>query len=943
MTDLTTTSPAASASSLPRSEPDATAAAPTFDVLPLSRELRETLAEIGYTHPTPVQLAVWEPATRGKDAVVQARTGTGKTAAFGLPIVDHIVRRSQANVQVLILSPTRELALQISSELERLSKRRNVSVVAIYGGAPMPRQVEQIAAGAQVVVGTPGRVLDHLRRGTIDPKHVRLVVLDESDEMLSMGFERELSAILEHMPKERQTLLFSATVPPDIERMAKTRLRTPEFITLSGDHIGALSILHYVYMVASDKIGALQRMIEVEDPESAVIFCNTKDETERVASALQRQGFDAAWLNGDLPQNDRERVMSATREGRLRFLVATDVAARGIDISHLTHVINHDFPQDAESYVHRTGRTGRAGRTGTAISLITPQDIGGLYLLRLTYKIRPIEKQIPSEGELKTRAEADFVAMLAEAFTAKEPHPEDLALARRLLTHDRIETILAGLLRDHLGARPTARDEASSARRATRAPRPEATPRPAAPKPPAKPIAAAPAPTLVPAAPTLVPAAPTLVPAAPTVAPAAPTVAPAAPTVAPAAPTLAPAAPRVAIVPAIVAAPVEPAAAPAAEASPQNVADRPRNEGRPEGRGPRGPRGRRDEGRERNGPPRSDEPRERSAQRSDEPRERSASPRNDEPRERSAQRSDEPRERSATPRSDEPRERSATPRVDELRERSAQRGDEIRERSATPRPDESRDRGRRREPRRINEDHVPVSAADGTLEGVTRASAPQRHAEFITWQPAAEEGDDDPILGDEARETRSRAPSPPFVTSLHAASSPGASPAHAAAAPRPESKSGGSNDAVAEALPDGDFGEIYVNVGRREGARAADFLRLLTERAGIDKLSIRRIRVRERNAFVSVRKDDVAKAVAALTGATIAGKIAAAEIAREREDDAAALDAPTQPMRTIAAAPVAREPATEADLSPPAPLAASEPAPQASLSDADAEPKPPSA
>ena len=913
MTDLTTTSPAASASSLPRSEPDATAAAPTFDILPLSRELRETLAEIGYTHPTPVQLAVWEPATRGKDAVVQARTGTGKTAAFGLPIVDHIVRRSQPNVQVLILSPTRELALQISSELERLSKRRNVSVVAIYGGAPMPRQVEQIAGGAQVVVGTPGRVLDHLRRGTLDPKHVRLVVLDESDEMLSMGFERELSAILEHMPKERQTLLFSATVPPDIERMAKTRLRTPEFITLSGDHIGALSILHYVYMVAADKIGALLRMIEVEDPESAVVFCNTKDETERVAGALQRQGFDAAWLNGDLPQNDRERVMSATREGRLRFLVATDVAARGIDISHLTHVINHDFPQDAESYVHRTGRTGRAGRTGTAISLITPQDIGGLYLLRLTYKIRPIEKQIPSEGELKTRAEADFVSMLAEAFTTKEAHPEDLALARRLLTHDRIEAILAGLLRDHLGARPTARDEASAARRATRTPRPEVAPKPAAPRPPVKPIAAAP-----------ITQAPVAVAVPPVAAPA------------PIAPTPAPvAAPRVVAAPAIPAAPVETGAAPATEASPQIAADRPRNEARPEGRGPRGPRGRRDEGRDRNGPPRGDEG-----------RERSATPRNDEGRERSATpRNDEGRERSAAPRHDEGRERSATPRVDELRERNAGRGEEMRERSATPRPDESRDRGRRREPRRvINEDHVPVSAADGTLEGVTRASAPQRHAEFITWQPAAEEGDDDPILGDEARETRPRtSPGPVFANSPHAASNPGGSSAHGAATTRSELKSGGGTDVGAEALLDSDFGEIYVNIGRREGARAADFLRLLTERAGIDKLSIRRIRVRERNAFVSVRKDDVAKAVAALTGATIAGKIAAAELARERDDDAATLETTTPPMRAVSAAPVAREPGTEADISSRATIAASDPAPQASPSDADVEPKPPSA
>jgi ATP-dependent RNA helicase DeaD len=901
MTDLTTTSPAASSGSLPRSEPDASPAAPTFDVLPLSKELRETLVEMGYTHPTPVQLAVWEPATRGKDAVVQARTGTGKTAAFGLPIVDHIVRRSQANVQVLVLSPTRELAIQISTELDRLSKRRNISVVPIYGGAPMPRQVEQIANGAQVVVGTPGRVLDHLRRGTIDPKHVRLVVLDESDEMLSMGFERELSAILEHMPKERQTLLFSATVPPDIERMAKTKLRTPEFITLSGDHIGALSILHYVYMVASDKLGALLRMVEVEDPESAVVFCNTKDETERVASALQRQGFDAAWLNGDLAQNDRERVMSATREGRLRFLVATDVAARGIDISHLTHVINYDFPQDAESYVHRTGRTGRAGRTGTAISLITPQDIGGLYLLRLTYKIRPIEKQIPSEGEIKTRAEADFVAMLAEAFTAKEAHPDDLALARRLLTHDRIEAILAGLLRDHLGARPTARDEASAARRATRTPRPE--PRPAAPpKPPAprlptpKPIAAAP----IAAPPVVAPIAAVAAPIAAAVI-AAPIAAPvAAPIAAPVAAILAPViTPRAAPAPAIAAPTVEPAAAASPEASPQSGGDRPRNEARPEGRGDRRPRGRRDEGRDRGGAPRPDDNR---------------APRADDNR---APRADEGPQRHATPRVDELRERHAAPRPDEHRaprddhrERApAPRGDEPRERSATPRPDE---RSRRREQPRRNEDHVPVSAADGTLEGVARNSTPQRHAEFITWQPAAEEGDDDPILGDEARERPAR-PAPMFGGGSHAASNPAQHQPQQQSAPRPEVRHGGSVELAESPLPDSDFGEIYVNIGRREGARAADFLRLLTERAGIDKLSIRRIRVRERNAFVSVRKDDVAKAVTALTGATIAGKIASAELAREREDDAAVLDTPTQPMRAIGAAPVAREATAEAD------------------------------
>ncbi|MEZ4303032.1 MAG: DEAD/DEAH box helicase, partial [Polyangiaceae bacterium] len=465
-----------------KAEPAGDAPLPTFDVLPLSQDVRTTLAEMGYVHPTPVQVAVFEPAKRGKDLVVQARTGTGKTAAFGLPIVDHIVKRSVDRVQVLTLCPTRELALQVAAEVERLGKRRGVKVTSIYGGAPMQRQIDAIAAGAQVICGTPGRVLDHLRRGTLDPRSIRLVVLDEADEMLSMGFERELNAILEFLPSDRQTLLFSATLPPDIERIAKNRLRSPEFVTLSGDHVGALSIEHYVYFVNTEKTQALLRVIEVDNPESAIVFCNTRDETERLAGALQRQGFEADWLNGDLDQGEREKVMSATREGRLRFLVATDVAARGIDISHLTHVINYDFPQDAESYVHRTGRTGRAGRTGTAIALVTPRDIGQLYLLRLTYKIRPIEKQIPSETELRTRAETDVVAMFVEAYGKTPAHPDDLSLARRLLTHDNAEQIVAGLLRDHLGARPTARDEASAARRSAM-PRPAPPPEPARPSP----------------------------------------------------------------------------------------------------------------------------------------------------------------------------------------------------------------------------------------------------------------------------------------------------------------------------------------------------------------------------------------------------------------------------------------------------------------------------
>ncbi len=449
---------------------------PTFDALPLSPPVRQAVDELGYVHPTPVQRAVFEFAARGRDLVVQARTGTGKTAAFGLPLVNSLVRAEEQRVQALILCPTRELALQVNRELTQLAKHLSVSVTAVYGGAPMGKQVRELEEGAQIVVGTPGRVLDHLGRGTLDPTHIRSFVLDESDEMLSMGFLPQITEILSYLPEQRQTLLFSATLPPAIQRMAETRLKNPEFVTLSGDHIGALEIDHYVYMVFGDKVADFLRIIEVENPESAVVFCNTKDETKRVASALSDEGFSAAWLNADLPQNDREKVMAQTREGKLRFLVATDVAARGIDISHLTHVINYDMPPSAEAYVHRTGRTGRAGRTGTAVSLIAPADVGHLYYLRLTYKVRPIEKSLPSNRELKTRQEADMVASFAEAFAKVRVTSEDRALARRLLTLDEAEDIVAGLLRSHLGLHPDAEADASAARRAKMPPAVAATP-----------------------------------------------------------------------------------------------------------------------------------------------------------------------------------------------------------------------------------------------------------------------------------------------------------------------------------------------------------------------------------------------------------------------------------------------------------------------------------
>ncbi|MFT3763936.1 MAG: helicase-related protein [Minicystis sp.] len=646
--------------------------------------------------------------------------------------------------------------------------------------------------------------------------------------------------------------------------------------------------------MASDKVGALTRVIEVENPESAVVFCNTKDETERVAQALSRQGYDADWLNGDLPQSDRERVMAKTREGRLRFLVATDVAARGIDISHLTHVINFDFPQDAESYVHRTGRTGRAGRTGTAISLITPHDVGGLYLLRLTYKIRPIERQIPSEGELKTRAEADLVTMLAEAFASRPVHAEDLALARRLLTHEQSDAIVAGLLRDHLGARPDAQHEAAAARKATRVP-----PKPVMPKPQqARAAVSAPSEAAAPAKPVKAEA------AAPAVS--------------------------------------APAAAPREEA-PAGAQARggERQERREHGRDERGERRARGgfEGREGERGAREGErgarEGERGARGGFEGREGARAE-----GERGARGGFEGREGERGAREGERGAREG--------ERGARGGFEGREGARTegergPRGgfegregargegERGRGRGRDRGPdarRPRREDHVPVSAAQGTHEGNPTA-VPTRHADFTTWQPPEEEGDDEPILGSEregraARRRQQQAEArAPFE---------GAAPAEAHPAEHAPAEAAGSAEG------DGDLAEIYVNVGRREGARASDFQRILTERAGLDKANVRRIRVRERNAFVSVRREDLAAALNALTGATIAGKVASAEQARERggEAEAPAAEAPRAIENAdnppAAAAEIAPVEAPVADAAPPA--APEAPADEPVISDA---------
>jgi len=461
-------------SSLP---PEAPPTNLTFDALKLTPEVRRALDEIGYTKPTPVQLATYEPAISGRDVIVQARTGTGKTAAFAIPLADRLVS-NKPGVQALVLAPTRELALQSARELDRIGVHRGLKTTAVYGGAPMGKQISDLSEGAQIVSGTPGRVLDHLRRGTLDPSGIRALVLDEMDEMLSMGFARELNAILELIPgrDKRQTMCFSATVDEDIRRHAERYMTDPVLVSLSSDAIGAEAITHYAYMVSGrDRAGDLVRVLEIENPESAIIFCNMRSETEHVASVLTRGGFQADWLNGDLPQRDREEVMQRTREGKLRYLVATDVAARGIDVSHITHVINYSFPESTAVYVHRTGRTGRAGRTGCAISLVSPVELARLYYLRLQYKISPIERALPSAGDAKTRMETDRIGLLIEAF-ARPGVVAESAVAKRLLTHPEAEQIVAGLINAFFGVQGEEVDERAAAARRNREPTPVAAP-----------------------------------------------------------------------------------------------------------------------------------------------------------------------------------------------------------------------------------------------------------------------------------------------------------------------------------------------------------------------------------------------------------------------------------------------------------------------------------
>ncbi|HEY1333120.1 MAG TPA: DEAD/DEAH box helicase, partial [Myxococcaceae bacterium] len=368
-----------------------------FEDLALSPELRRALADRGYTHPTPVQAQAFDPVMQGKDLIVRSKTGTGKTAAFGLPLLEKMDPEDKA-VRALVLCPTRELALQVAAEISDLGKHKSVRVTAIYGGASMKEQEDALESGSPIVVGTPGRIWDHIRRKNLKLQGCRHAVLDEADEMLNQGFYEEVTRILDQLPKDRQVLLFSATVPPEIQNLISQYTTSPEMLMLSGDVLTVDHIHHIRYDVtdAYPKPRNLIYVLEMEEPDNAIVFCNTRDDTALVTAVLNRNGFDAELLNGDLPQKERERVMAKVKRGEVAFMVATDIAARGIDISDLQYVINYSLPEDPAVYLHRVGRTGRIGKKGTAINLMSGRELGTFTVLEKKYGIKFEKREMPS-------------------------------------------------------------------------------------------------------------------------------------------------------------------------------------------------------------------------------------------------------------------------------------------------------------------------------------------------------------------------------------------------------------------------------------------------------------------------------------------------------------------------------------------------------------------
>ncbi|MBU4334880.1 MAG: DEAD/DEAH box helicase [Candidatus Omnitrophica bacterium] len=376
-----------------------------FKSLGLSAEMLKVLEKKGFEAPTPIQEKCIPALLKGdRDIIAQAQTGTGKTAAFGIPILERMSEKLR-NVQVLILAPTRELAIQVAEEINSLKGKRKFNVVPIYGGQSISLQLRQLRKGVDIVVGTPGRVLDHLKRGTLKIDKISYMVLDEADEMLNMGFLEEVGAILKQTPENKRTMLFSATIPDEILKIAKTYMPDYDVIKIKKAQM-TVSTVDQIYFEVhkNDKFETLCRIVDIEEEFYGLVFCKTKVDVDSVAHQLQERGYDADALHGDMSQNSRERILSKFKKKTITILVATDVAARGLDVNDLTHVINYALPHDPESYVHRIGRTGRAGKTGNAVTFITPSEYRKLQVITKRTKADIKKAKLPKiQDIIKTK------------------------------------------------------------------------------------------------------------------------------------------------------------------------------------------------------------------------------------------------------------------------------------------------------------------------------------------------------------------------------------------------------------------------------------------------------------------------------------------------------------------------------------------------------------
>ncbi len=405
-----------------------------FAAFGLRQELLDGLKAIGFQEPSPIQKAAIPELMLGRDLVGQAQTGTGKTAAFGLPLLERL-DPDQRTPQVLVLTPTRELAMQVAEAFNSYAScMRGVRVLPIYGGADFRDQIQQLRRGVQIVVGTPGRVMDHMRQGTLDLSGLRSLVLDEADEMLRMGFIDDVQWVLEQLPAQRQVVLFSATMPAEIRRISQKYLNDPAEVTIRQKAADGRRIRQrYLVVNAPQKLEALERVLEAEGSEGVIIFARTKAITLTVAESLEQHGYDVAVLNGDVPQNLRERTIERLRDGRVNVLVATDVAARGLDVDRIGLVINYDIPFDGEAYVHRIGRTGRAGRTGEAILFLTPRErrfLGGLE--RAVHQ--PIEAmEVPGNASINQHRLDRLRERLTTGLQQPACSPEERALLGEIL------------------------------------------------------------------------------------------------------------------------------------------------------------------------------------------------------------------------------------------------------------------------------------------------------------------------------------------------------------------------------------------------------------------------------------------------------------------------------------------------------------------------------